>query len=283
MILMHYTLDRPDHAHFLPASGFLATLGVLVPRVLQADESLQLVWLEDLGCEDLWTLRDQPWEVLAARYRAALVEAAKLHALAECPVDCPLQPPFDAALYRWEQEYFVRNFLEGCCGIEPDHASTLFSHPDFVALAEHLASLPRYLVHRDLQSQNVMVRGTATYLIDYQGIRWGRPEYDLASLLLDPYVDLTPLMRDELLDFYLENFMPSTDPERFRQVYLACAAQRLMQALGAYGYLAHTAGKRYYLEFVPVAAQRLAEVLKSAGFLEVLLRLLSPARIRPAM
>ena len=40
------------------------------------------------------------------------------------------------------------------------------------------------------------------YLIDFQGMRPGLAEYDLASLLYDPYVHLTGFERAELLEFY---------------------------------------------------------------------------------
>ncbi len=271
MILMHYTLDRPDHGHFLPASRLLASLGVRVPAILEADEALHLVWLEDLGREDLWSLRDQPWQNLSTFYRAALREAAKLHGIEESAVDCPLQPPFDAALYRWEQEYFVRHFLEKFCGLHAEQGDSLLAQQGFSTLAHDLAALPRSLVHRDFQSQNVMIKNGAAYLIDYQGIRWGRPEYDIASLLLDPYVHLTRDMREELLGFYLESFQPGRDPAAFLKIYRACAAQRLMQALGAYGYLSLVANKTFYLTCIPVAAQRLSEVLQEGGFLDFLL------------
>jgi aminoglycoside/choline kinase family phosphotransferase len=43
-------------------------------------------------------------------------------------------------------------------------------------------------VHRDFQSQNIIARSGHAYLIDFQGMRPGLAEYDLASLLFDPYV-----------------------------------------------------------------------------------------------
>ncbi|HUF62117.1 MAG TPA: phosphotransferase [Verrucomicrobiales bacterium] len=279
MILMQYTLDRPDHGHFLPASRFLDGLGVRVPKVLDADDTLHLVWLEDLGREDLWSLRDQPWSIVFPYYRAALREAAKLHRIHESDIDCPLQPPFDAALYRWEQEYFVRHFLEKFCGLSSEEGNSVLTQQGFSTLTQDLAALPRSLVHRDFQSQNVMVKNGSVYLIDYQGIRWGRPEYDLASLLLDPYVYLTRDMRESLLDFYLESFQPDRDPSDFREIYRACAAQRLMQALGAYGYLSLTAGKTFYLNFIPMATQRLAMVLEEGKLLEFLLPFLRSERL----
>jgi aminoglycoside/choline kinase family phosphotransferase len=64
-------------------------------------------------------------------------------------------------------------------------------HFAFVNLAKRLASYRRVLVHRDFQSQNIIVWNEQAYLIDFQGVRPGLPQYDLASLLFDPYVALT--------------------------------------------------------------------------------------------
>ncbi len=41
-------------------------------------------------------------------------------------------------------------------------------------------------MHRDFQSQNILVRNGQAYLIDFQGMRPGLAEYDLGSLLLIP-------------------------------------------------------------------------------------------------
>jgi len=43
----------------------------------------------------------------------------------------------------------------------------------------------------------------------------------------------------------------------------ACARQRLMQALGAYGFLGRVKGKPSFLRHIPVAAERLAELCDS--------------------
>ena len=65
-----------------------------------------------------------------------------------------------------------------------------------------LGDLPRVLVHRDFQSQNIIVRNGQAHLIDFQGMRPGLAEYDLASLLYDPYVTLSADERTQLLEYY---------------------------------------------------------------------------------
>jgi aminoglycoside/choline kinase family phosphotransferase len=112
-------------------------------------------------------------------------------------------------------------------------------------------------VHRDFQSQNILVRNGQAYLIDFQGMRPGLAHYDLASLLFDPYVDLSSAERDELLAYYCgEN--PSPD---FLDTLRLCAMQRLMQALGAYGFLGLVKDHKHFLQYIPKAVRSLREVV----------------------
>lgn len=108
----------------------------------------------------------------------------------------PLQPAFDEALYRWEQSYFAEHFLGSHLGLEP---ASFLNHPALKEQAQFLAALPECPVHRDSQSQNVHIHAGKTWLIDFQGMRGGRPEYDLASLVYDGYARLEPEQADELL------------------------------------------------------------------------------------
>src|SRR5207247_6690256 len=108
--------------------------------------------------------------------------------------------------------------------------ASLATLPALDQIAEHLDRLPRVLVHRDFQSQNIIMRNGQAYLIDFQGMRPGLAEYDLASLLYDPYVVLTDPEREELLAYYCGGKIS----DDFRETLRLCEMQRLMQALGAY-------------------------------------------------
>ena len=276
MILMCFNLDRPDHGHFLPVTDFLKKQGVRVPRVharLESEDKhgTNYVWLEDLGRDDLWSHRDHSWNELKSEYEAALDEVAKIHRIAESDkVDCPLEPGFDEKIYRWEQRYFVEQFLKRYARVDDEAGDAVYSGSETKNLARGLAELPRFLVHRDFQSQNIIVREGQVGLIDYQGMRWGRPEYDVASLLLDPYTYLTHEQRGELLEYYHKKHGGDMPYSEFRDVYLRCAAQRLMQALGAYGFLSAERGMSFYISYIPTAVQRLQEVVRKLDTLSSL-------------
>lgn len=92
------------------------------------------------------------------------------------------------------------------------------------------------MVHRDFQSQNLMLNNKTTYLIDFQGLRMGRQEYDLASLLYDPYMNHSSEDRRKLLELWEE----VCEEEPIEPILKDCAAQRLMQTLGAFSTSATT-------------------------------------------
>ena len=121
-------------------------------------------------------------------------------------------------------------------------------------MADWLAGLPRGPVHRDCQSQNIMLHAGKAWLIDFQGMRYGRQEYDLASLLYDPYMELSEAERHELLQLWEQMNGTPINPA----IYAACAMQRLMQALGAFANIGYNQQRDWYLRLIPagVAALR---------------------------
>ncbi|HEY2572908.1 MAG TPA: phosphotransferase [Verrucomicrobiaceae bacterium] len=275
VILMAYTLARPDNPRFVAATRRLTGLGVRVPRVFAHDSQNLLVWLEDLGSVDLHALRHEPWSARGPLYESALAEAAKLHAVDAAALDRAdldeMELCFDETLYEWEQNYFLGHFVRDIQQRDFSDGTHAGVRQALQDLRRHLAALPRGLVHRDFQSQNILVRDGATWLIDYQGARPGLAEYDVASLLLDPYVNLTEAERESLLRWYATH--ASRKFAVLRENYLLCAAQRLMQAIGAYANLSRKLGKPQFAQHIPVALERLRTVCQSHSLLEPLLLL----------
>ena len=111
------------------------------------------------------------------------------------------------------------------------------------------------MVHRDFQSQNIIIRDAKAHLIDFQGMRPGLAEYDLASLLFDPYVSFSREECEELLTDYEGKRASACRPvsPHFREIFGLCGIQRLMQALGFYGFAAVVKGNEAFLEYIPAA------------------------------
>src|SRR5206468_5050102 len=205
LILVKYNLEREENRHYVPIANFLGTHGIRVPEIYFHDPDEGLIWLEDLGECDIYSYRHESWLVRRAFYESALDQIATLHALPESvcvEMKEHLPAEFDAELYRWEQNYFFKNCLGRYFKLENTRRAALAALPGLKEIAQLLASFPRVLVHRDFQSQNIIMRNGQAYLIDFQGMRPGLAEYDLASLLYDPYVDLAEAERAELIAYY---------------------------------------------------------------------------------
>src|SRR6266851_1384832 len=274
VILVKYNLEHEENRHYIQIARFLDERGIRVPKIYFHDPAEGLVWIEDLGESDLYSYRRENWLVRRAFYDSALDQIATLHSLPESTCvemkeDLPAE--FNAALYVWEQNYFFENCLGRYFGVDDGKLASLAALPALNQIAEQLAGLPRVLVHRDFQSQNIIIRNGQAYLIDFQGMRPGLAEYDLASLLYDPYVDLTEAERNELLEHYCGE-TPGAD---FLATLRLCAMQRLMQALGAYGFLGLVKGYSDFLEYVPKAVSSLREVVREIAGLESLEKFLA--------
>jgi aminoglycoside/choline kinase family phosphotransferase len=269
LILVKYNLEREENRHYVEIAQFLEAHGIHAPRIYYHDPDEGLIWLEDLGERDLFSYREEPWLVRRAFYESALDEVRKLHQLPESvcvEMRQHLPAEFNAALYSWEQNYFFENCLGRYFEVEPTKIEKLTALPALGDIAERLAQLPRILVHRDFQSQNILLRNGQAYLIDFQGMRPGLAQYDLASLLYDPYVELSDAERDELLEHYCCE-KPGAD---FLETLRLCAMQRLMQALGAYGFLGLVKDHKHFLQHIPKAVSSLREFVGNIAGLESL-------------
>ncbi|HKS03975.1 MAG TPA: aminoglycoside phosphotransferase family protein [Chthoniobacterales bacterium] len=283
LILVKYNREREENRHYVTVANFLSKHQIRVPEIYFHDADEGLIWLEDLGKRDLYSYLDESWLVRRVFYESALDQVAALHALPESvciEMKQHLPAEFNSELYLWEQNYFFENCLGRLFKIEEPKLKYLGSLPALQKIATHLASFPRVLVHRDFQSQNIIIRNGQAYLIDFQGMRPGLAEYDLASLLCDPYVHLPDNERAELIEYYrgrqLENGVAMNGD--FDLKLRLCAMQRLMQALGAYGFLGLVKGHKHFLKHVPPAMhllQRTAAEIEGLTELEKTLRQLT--------
>jgi N-acetylmuramate 1-kinase len=280
LILVKYNLEREENRHYVEIAKFLEAHGIRAPKIYFHDASEGLIWIEDLGEHDLYGYRDDTWLVRRAFYESALDEIIKLHRLPDSvcvEMKAHLPAEFDAALYRWEQRYFFNNCLGRFFRVNESKRKELAALPSLREIAKRLACLPRVLVHRDFQSQNIIIQNGQAKLIDFQGMRPGLAEYDLASLLFDPYVALSGAERSELITYYRQKQADKgrTIDRQFDDTLQLCAMQRMMQALGAYGFLGLVRGHEHFLQYIPKAVCSLREIVARIDELKPLASLLA--------
>jgi N-acetylmuramate 1-kinase len=273
----------PDETEtFAYVAAHLERLGVPVPHIYALDPESRILVLEDLGDTLVYNLvlvsrtaapgsgidggAAEPGSSAAAlrdTYEEALDILLRMQAPPPEPFDpaLTLNPDYDAAfILRFEAGYFLREMVRGHCRIEPTDPAGL--EADFARAAQRaLSRAPRVFMHRDYQSRNLMHTPRGLVVIDFQGARLGPPEYDLAALVLDPYANLPELLRLDLVEQFLDR--PSrTTGERaaVRRRFRACGINRMLQTLGAFGYLGGRLGKPGFLEHAPAALLRLQEL-----------------------
>jgi len=259
-MLIHYNLARPENARFAGHARFLLENGVPVPRILVDMPREQMVVAEDIGNR---SLEDEARAVspkqLEMHYRRVLDALLTMHGIPIRLLKLKrswLEPAFSSKVYRWERELMAKYFLQGRLHL-PDRAVRDVLG-ELSGIAEKLLYEPKVLVHRDMQSSNVLLRRGGTVFIDFQGMRMGPPAYDLASLLCDPYVMLAPAIQKRLLEYYLTR---CDKPESVERSFWPAAVQRLSQALGAYGRLSAIPGTGRFAHYIRSAREMLSRAL----------------------
>jgi N-acetylmuramate 1-kinase len=163
----------------------------------------------------------------------------------------------DLEVFLWETRYFAVHCVTEFFGC--DALLTKEWEKERTQIALEASSFPKVYIHRDFQSENILLHDNAVRFVDFQGARLGPAGYDVASLLFDPYVPrLDEGVSGRLFDYYQQKTCRAMHEESF----FICSLQRLMQALGAYGNLSIHKGKERYRQFIPLALDRCFKILE---------------------
>lgn len=241
-----------------------------VPRIVAHDGFSGLVFLEDLGDCHLQQIVEQvdndsqveKWyhKVIDTLLDLTTKAADGFDAAWTCQ-----STAYDVALIlEKECHYFVDAFLNGYLKMAVGYADLAV---EFEQLAQcTIDHAVTGLIHRDFQSRNIMIHADRHYLIDFQGARRGPIQYDLASLLIDPYVGLHQQLQQRLLHYAAEQAARrlNSAPDAFIRGYRYCAVTRNLQMLGAFGFLSRVKHKPGFERWIPIAAGMLAGHLRDA-------------------
>ncbi len=267
---LHPPVPVAEADSFVAIGRHLHAQGVPVPVIRFADTFAGLVFLEDLGDTRLQeaVFREPDRGRVLAWYRALidrLVEMCLEGGRGFDPGWTFQTPRYSRELIlERECRYFLDAFLAAAAGMQVSFEELAEEFEQIAANA--LQGAVEGFMHRDLQSRNIMLKQGYWYFIDFQGGRIGPLQYDLASLLIDPYVGLSPSEQEDLLDYALGRvaLRHPLDPARFRACYAHCALARNLQMLGAFGRLGITKGKSFFADQIPAALSGLHARL--AGF-----------------
>jgi hypothetical protein len=292
-ILMQWDAGDPDWEVFCAVQRRLDGTGhYLVPRIEAADRRTGLVLQQDGGPHTLTDIAaaaghthgtcEETCEGTRDLYRlyCTAIDSLRLfHAL-----DYTKEPALhgrcmDTAHFLWESDYFGTHFVSDVCGA--GQCLDAGWQQQRRALAHRAAALPHVFMHRDCQSQNVVVECERVLFVDYQGARPGPAAYDIASLVYDPYVAPALVSLRPSLLAYARRCMPDLHDEALH----ICTLQRLMQALGAYANLSRNKHKPGYARYMYPALKQLYACARAGDdvpalvtICEVCLATLAPSR-----
>ncbi len=236
----------------------LERCGVPVPHFYLHDRCSGLVFVEDLGDKLLQTeLKYMKGDEIRRCYGRVIDIWITMAMEGRRGFDTAWTyqtPHYDRrVILENECRYFMEAFIRGHLGWEMRY-ETLES--EFGLIADQIEKFAVIgFMHRDLQSRNIMLRDEKICFVDFQGGRLGPLQYDLASLLIDPYAALSPSLQQQLFSYGSAELQRryGIDADDFLLGYLFCALSRNLQMLGAFAYLTGTKGKAWFAEYIPRA------------------------------
>ncbi len=252
---------------FVKIALHLSTKGINVPRLLFFDEEFKVAIVEDKGNISLHKYLQNGIGDFEEIYGNILTHLADFQINGVKGFDpnwCYDTQSYNSAL-AWEREilYFINSFLKKVVKHEPEQA--LYNELEKLALEVDTLHYKNFLLHRDFQSRNILMQDRRPWIIDFQAARLGPLSYDVASLLVDPYISMDCKEWPRLLSGYIEyinvKFGLNVKTDLFLEDFAKAALLRTLQVLGAFSFLSHEKGKTFFAHFIPMALARLREIL----------------------
>ncbi len=278
-----YNADKKENKTFIVYSRHFKSQNLPVPEIIAVDDANDIYLQDDFGNTMLFDYIQQEREgdhfpeSLKSMLKKTIKELLRFQVEAHKGLDYSVAYPraaFDKQSMIWDLNYFKYYFLK-LAKIPFDEQLLEDDYQTFVEFL--LNASDDYFLYRDFQARNVMIKDNEPKFIDYQGGRKGALSYDLASFLYDAKADLPQVLRDELLNYYLDELSSyeQIDIENFKTYYYGFVLIRMMQAMGAFGFRGLHERKEHFIQSIPYALRDLKEVLPQLNFSVELPELLS--------
>jgi aminoglycoside/choline kinase family phosphotransferase len=291
-IISAYNANFEENEAFIGFTKHFISKGLPVPEIFGYLPEKFIYFLKDLGDTNLYTWLQQKhfgagFDIEAeALFRKILDKLIRfqINGIDGLNLDlCYPHRSFDRQSMMWDMNYFKYMFLKL---IAVPFNEMRLEH-DFNLLADFLLETGQdYFLYRDFQTANVMiVDGEEPWFIDYQGGRKGAPQYDVASLLYDAKAQIPQKVRQDLLEYHIDNFCSESGEkkEEFTGYFAGFSMIRLMQALGAFGFRGLYEKKPTFTGSIVPAVKLLIEVIDSEQLPFQLPELFQTVRLIPGL
>ncbi|MCP3944259.1 MAG: phosphotransferase [Desulfobacteraceae bacterium] len=265
---------------FVNIGNHLSTKKIAVPKILGHDELSGQVALEDLGDIHLTSMVTQNPRpaTLIDLYKKVIDRLIEFSQTGIQNFDtrwtCQTKSYSKEVILEKECAYFMTAFIQNYLG--KDLLFDTYAH-EFNTIAENALKYGfTGLMHRDFQSKNIMIRDETIYFIDFQSARIGPLQYDLASLLIDPYVKLPKTVQKKLLSYTMSRLEINSKAEKnkFEESYKFCCLTRNLQFLGAFAFLSRVKGKKSFESHIPAGILSLKSIIRDMTSLPTLSKLI---------
>lgn len=251
---------------FVHIGNHIFSQGIAAPRILDHEAFSGMVLLDDLGDIHLDGLikqknKDEFIQQMYKNVIDSLIDfSIKGFKGFRKEWTCQTATYSKQLIIEKECLYFMEEFIQNHKNFDviPDNYLTEFQHIADHALKHGFTGL----MHRDMQSKNIMIHNSQPCFIDFQSARSGPLQYDLASLLIDPYVAIEDQIQNKLLLYTMESLkLNKTQRQNFLHSYKYCCLTRNLQILGAFSFLSHKKKKKKFEQYIPDAVKSLKKII----------------------
>ncbi len=244
---------------FLEVHSFLKQKNFQVPEIFDFNSKIHSILQEDIGSTDLTCISKE--EYLKSIENALNV---LLRLQNENPVSFIQSKRFDYEKLNFEVNLTYKTYEKFALYYNLNNPIPIETKEFIDNSLKFLSNYPNMVIaHRDYHSRNLLLHNNRIYMIDFQDMMMGCPQYDLASLLYDAYRPLSLEQREKFYNYFKEN---SKHKFKFREYYLNQCLQRSFKALGTYLIQFHEKRNWKYKESILPCLENLLEIIQIASF-----------------
>jgi len=284
----YIAMDAPpaqeDCKPFIQVAGYLESMQLQAPRVLEANLDDGFLLLTDLGTTQYLELLGEERDAADTLYSTALRALLIIQSRGEAFQG--QLPTYDADFLRVELSLFHDWLCEKHLGIEFSDADEASWQSVCDLLVGNAVDQPQVFVHRDYHSRNLMVCDDGPGILDFQDAMEGALTYDLASLLKDCYIKWS----EEQIASWVSQFcddarnigLHNLSADQFTRSFDLMGVQRHLKAAGIFARLNHRDGKPDYMLDVPRTLSYITDLGSRHGELSFLVDLIND-RVSPGL
>lgn len=242
---------------FINVHRFLNGAKVPVPAIIGFDIEAGIIVLEDLGDESLYDIiKDLNKNEIGKIYERLITELVRFQSAPAPSFPCiAFYRKYDREMCIWELEHFTQWGIEKFLKIRLPQKEARVIMGFYTTIADEFLAQRFCFTHRDYHSKNIMMKGNAPYVIDFQDALLAPLQYDLASLLRDSYVKLEEGMISNMIEIYMNKMADTSsykiEPEGFIRAFDIVSMHRNLKAAGRFVFIEKKKSNPSYIKYIP--------------------------------